>query len=75
MLGPIISLKVIGTRHVVSKHPEDEHRPARKVDAIKSDRPHFTMGSDLVGWGDSMVFLQYGETYRNHRKFHRLQKP
>ncbi|KAF8444934.1 cytochrome P450 [Boletus edulis BED1] len=67
--GPIISLRVMGTRYVVLNSLKATNDLLEKKSAITSNRPHFTMGGDLVGWGNSTPFLPYGDTFRKHRKF------
>ncbi|KAF8661204.1 hypothetical protein AX16_001484 [Volvariella volvacea WC 439] len=37
--------------------------------AIYSGRPRFTMISELMGWGFASSLLDYGATWRQHRKF------
>ncbi|KAF8652308.1 hypothetical protein AX16_004466 [Volvariella volvacea WC 439] len=37
--------------------------------AIYSSRPKSTMVMDLMGWDFAMVFMEYGPTWREHRKF------
>lgn len=73
MPGHIISFKVMGTRYIALNSLKANTDLLEKKSAITSNRPHFTMGGDLVGWGDSMIFLQYGDTYRKHRKFFHQQ--
>ncbi|KAF8547387.1 cytochrome P450 [Imleria badia] len=62
----------MGTRYVVLNTLKATNDVLEKS-AVTSNRPHFTMGGDLVGWGNSMIFLQYGDTYRKHRKFFHQQ--
>ena len=71
--GPIISFNVMGTRYVALNSFKANSDLLEKRSALTANRPHLTMGGDLVGWGDSTIFLQYGDTYRKHRKFFRRQ--
>ena len=63
----------MGTQYIVLNSLKANKDLLEKKSAITSNRPHFTMGGDLVGWDNSMGFLQYGDTYRKHRKFFRQQ--
>ena len=63
----------MGTRFVVLNSLKATNDLLEKKSAVTSNRPHFTMGCDLVGWSDSTGFLQYGDTYRKHRKFFQRQ--
>ncbi|KAG6375607.1 cytochrome P450 [Boletus reticuloceps] len=67
--GSIISLRVMGMRYVVLNSLKATNDLLEKKSAITSNRPHFAMGGDLVGWGNSTLFLPYGDTHRKHRKF------
>ena len=68
-LGPIISLKVLGARWIVLDSLKVSKDLLEKKSAITSNRPHFTVAGDLVGWGNVTPLLQYGDTHRKHRKF------
>ncbi|KAG8214153.1 cytochrome P450 [Butyriboletus roseoflavus] len=63
----------MGTQYVVLNSFKATKDLLEKESAITSNRPHFTMCCDLVGWGNSTGFLQYGDTYRKHRKFFHQQ--
>ena len=69
MLGPVVSLKIMGTQYVVLSSFKTTKDLLEKKSATTSNRPHLTMGGDLVGWRDTTAFLQYGDTCRKHRKF------
>ncbi|KAG8214156.1 cytochrome P450 [Butyriboletus roseoflavus] len=73
MPGPIVSLNVMGTQYVVLNSLKATKDLLEKKSAITSNKPHFTMCGDLVGWSNNMGFLQYGNTYRKYRKFFRQQ--
>ncbi|KAF8505027.1 cytochrome P450 [Hysterangium stoloniferum] len=45
-----------------------EHRAA-----IYSDRPHFTMFTDMMDFGASTTFQQYGDIWRKHRTLYHKQ--
>ncbi|KAF9237425.1 cytochrome P450 [Melanogaster broomeanus] len=72
-LGPIISMNVLGTGVIVLNSAQAVNDILTKKSAITSDRPHLTMGGVLVGWGDATLFQQYGERFRQHRKFFHRQ--
>ncbi|EKM52310.1 uncharacterized protein PHACADRAFT_260627 [Phanerochaete carnosa HHB-10118-sp] len=36
--------------------------------SLYSTRPHLTMAGDLMGWGDLVVLMPYGERLKNYRK-------
>ena len=62
----------MGTQYVVLNSLNATKDLLEKKSVITSNRPHFTVGSDLVGWGDATGFMQHGDTHRKHRKlFHR----
>ena len=61
----------MGTQYVVLNSLKVTKDLLEKKSAITSNKPHFTMGGDLVGWGEGTGFLQHGDTHRKHRKlFH-----
>lgn len=64
-------MKVMGTQYLVLNSFEAAKDLLGKKSAC--NRPPFTMASELIGWGNSTGFLQYGETYRKHRKFFHQQ--
>jgi hypothetical protein len=49
----------MGTRYIVLNSSKTAKDLLEKQSAITANRPHYTMGGDLVGWNDSTVFLQY----------------
>ncbi|KAI9571621.1 cytochrome P450 [Boletus coccyginus] len=71
--GPIVSFNVMGTQYVVLNSVKVIKDLLDKTNAVAANRPQLTMGGELVGWKDSTVFLQYGDTYRKHRKFFHRQ--
>ncbi|KAF9227082.1 cytochrome P450 [Gyrodon lividus] len=71
--GPIMSMNMFGTQYIILDSVKVVDDILEKRSSISSDRPHLTMGGDLVGWGDSLIFQQYGERFRQHRKFFHRQ--
>ncbi|KAF9237423.1 cytochrome P450 [Melanogaster broomeanus] len=71
--GHILSLNILGTQFIVINGMEAANDILEKKSSISSDRPHHTMGGDLVGWGNSTFLQQYGERHRQHRKFFHRQ--
>lgn len=67
--GPIISVQVLGKQWVVLNSLKASKDLLEKKSADTSNRPHFTVAGDLVGWGNVTPMLQYGDTHRKHRKF------
>ena len=62
----------MGTRYVVLNSFNATKDLLEKKSAITSNKPHFTMEGDPVGWGDTTGLLQHGDTHRKHRRlFHR----
>ncbi|KIK94891.1 hypothetical protein PAXRUDRAFT_141926 [Paxillus rubicundulus Ve08.2h10] len=59
--GDIISMNILGNQYIILNSIRAANNILEKKISISSDRPHFTMGGDLIGWGASMIFLQYGE--------------
>jgi len=71
--GEISSISVLGKRIVILNSAKAAVDVLQKKSAVNSDRPHLTMAGDLVGWGDSFIFMQYGERFQQFRKiFHKL---
>jgi len=68
-----MSFNVMGAKYVVLSSVKAIKDLLDKNSAVTSNRLHLTMGGELVGWKDSTVFLQYGDTYRKHRKFFHRQ--
>ena len=64
---------VMGVRYVVLNSFKATNDLLEKKSIITANRARLTMGGDLVGWNDSTVFLQYGDTYRKHRKLFQRQ--
>lgn len=64
--------KVLGKHYVVLNTLETAEDLLEKKGAVASNRPHFTMGMDLIGWGDAAALQQYGDKCRKYRSlFHR----
>ncbi|KAF9237437.1 cytochrome P450 [Melanogaster broomeanus] len=71
--GDISSISILGTRYVILNSYKAISEILEKQSAKSSDRPHLTMGCDLVGWKDGILFVNQGERFRQYRKhFHRL---
>lgn len=68
-----MSMKVMGTQMIVLNSFEATEHLLNRKSAVTSNRPDFTMASELIGWGNSTGFLQYGDTHRKHRKFFHQQ--
>jgi cytochrome P450 len=71
--GHITSLNVLGKQYILLSTIQATDDILEKKSTISSDRPHFTMGGDLVGWGSFTALQQYGERLRQHRKFFHRQ--
>jgi len=71
--GPVMSFNVLGAKYVVLNSVKAIKDLLDKDSAVTSNRLHLTMGGELVGWKDSTVLLQYGDTYRKHRRFFHRQ--
>ncbi|KAI9573120.1 cytochrome P450 [Boletus coccyginus] len=67
--GPIISLRSMGMQLVVLNCLKATKDLLGKKSTVTSNRMHFTLAFDLVGWGGATGFLQYGDAHRKHRKF------
>ncbi|KIK93558.1 hypothetical protein PAXRUDRAFT_144832 [Paxillus rubicundulus Ve08.2h10] len=71
--GDISSISILGTRYVILNSYKVVSEILEKQSAKCSDRPHLTMGGDLVGWSSGMLFVNYGERLRCYRKlFYRM---
>jgi len=59
----------MGTQFVVLNCLKATKDLLGKKSAVTSNRMHFTLAFDLVGWGGATGFLQRGDAHRKHRKF------
>lgn len=66
--GEIIYMHVFGREFVVLNSSKAALELFDHRGAFYSDRPHLVMAGDLVGRGDSVLFHQYGDQLRKHRK-------
>ena len=64
-----MTIRALGTRYVVLNSFKVTKDLLEQRSGITSNRPHFTVAGDLVGWGNATGFLQYGDVHRKHRKF------
>ena len=64
---------VMGVRYVVLNSFKATNDLLERKGIITANRARLTMGGDLVGWNNATVFLQYGDTYRKHRKLFQQQ--
>ncbi|KIJ60079.1 hypothetical protein HYDPIDRAFT_139854 [Hydnomerulius pinastri MD-312] len=71
--GDIISMNVLGSQMIILNSAKTVTDFLEKKSAISSDRPHLTMACDLVGWKELLIFQQYGERFRQYRKFFHRQ--
>ena len=66
--GDIASATVLGQKIIILNSPKLAVDILNKKSSIYSNRPHFTMASDLVGWKDAIVMLPNEERFRGYRK-------
>ncbi|KAF8444949.1 cytochrome P450 [Boletus edulis BED1] len=71
--GDISTISILGTRYVVLNSYEAISAVLEKQSSKCSNRPHLTMASDLVGSSKGLLFMDYNDRLRQHRKhFYRL---
>ncbi|KAF8444971.1 cytochrome P450 [Boletus edulis BED1] len=66
--GPIITLRALGARYIFLNSSKVAEDLLKKQSPITSNRPHFTVGGELVGYNKATGFLQHGDIHRKHRK-------
>ncbi|EIM82842.1 cytochrome P450 [Stereum hirsutum FP-91666 SS1] len=68
--GDICTVKALGKQIVILNCPQLAHDMLMKKASIYSDRPHFTMASELVGWEDAVVMLPANSSrFKSYRKY------
>ncbi|KAH7889001.1 cytochrome P450 [Phlebopus sp. FC_14] len=67
--GDIFSMSVLGTQTIILNSAKTTSDILDKQSAICSNRPHLVMADDLIGWDKGFLFMQYGERFRQTRKF------
>lgn len=67
-LGDVIYMRIFGREFVVLNSARAAVDLFYHRGAIYSARPHLTMAGDLVGRRNSVLFRQYDETLKEHRK-------
>ncbi|KAJ1310841.1 hypothetical protein OPQ81_009359 [Rhizoctonia solani] len=69
--GDIAYARVLGQDIVVINSREAAFELLDRRSSRYSDRPRLVMANELVGWGDSLATMRYGEQHRRLRKlFH-----
>ncbi|KIJ29218.1 hypothetical protein M422DRAFT_188789 [Sphaerobolus stellatus SS14] len=66
--GDIIHVDILGRPLVIINSAKVARELMDKRSAVYSDRPHFIMAGDLVGYGETFVLQPYGENWRQQRK-------
>ncbi|KAI0746370.1 cytochrome P450 [Daedaleopsis nitida] len=66
--GDMVFFHGLGTKVLVLNSMEVITELLEKRSSVYSDRPKFTVVGDLMGLGQSMPLLSYGEEWRAHRK-------
>ncbi|KAG1737603.1 cytochrome P450 [Suillus lakei] len=71
--GAISHVEVLGQHIIVLNSVKSAMDMLDKKGTVYSDRPVLPMGSELVGWKDSLGLLPYGDRFRQYRKnIHRI---
>ncbi|TFY59478.1 hypothetical protein EVG20_g7775 [Dentipellis fragilis] len=71
--GGLIYLNLLGQPFIIINSHKKAVEMLEKKSVIYSDRPVLTMGSELVGWKNTLALTGYGERFREYRRMlHRL---
>ena len=68
ILGEVSSISILGTRYVILNSTKAITSILEKQSIKCSDRPSFTMATDLSGLDKGMAFLNYNDRFRQYRK-------
>ncbi|KAH8684944.1 putative cytochrome P450 oxidoreductase OrdA-like protein [Ilyonectria robusta] len=66
--GPISSITVFGQHLIIINDVKIATELLDKRALKYSDRPTQVFAADMIGWGDSLAFSQYGDRFRTYRK-------
>ncbi|KDR76708.1 hypothetical protein GALMADRAFT_67164 [Galerina marginata CBS 339.88] len=66
--GDIMHVDIVGQPLVIINSSKIAKDLLDKRSSIYSDRPHFIMGGDLVGYDELFVIQPYGENWRKQRR-------
>ncbi len=61
-------LKLLGQPMLIINSLAHATELLEKRSALYSDRPHFTMAGEIVGWDQILVLLRYGSQFREYRR-------
>ncbi|PCH43947.1 cytochrome P450 [Wolfiporia cocos MD-104 SS10] len=67
--GDIYSLRIFRKPVIVLSSAQAVHDLIEKRSSKYSDRPQFTMFTELMGWYPNLSLLPYGDQWRLHRKW------
>ncbi|EJD49131.1 cytochrome P450 [Auricularia subglabra TFB-10046 SS5] len=68
-VGDVLSLDALGQSIIILGSSEAAEDLLVKRGAIYSDRPRLVMAWELVGWGNVLAGLGYGERFKRYRKY------
>ncbi|KAJ7798112.1 cytochrome P450 [Mycena olivaceomarginata] len=68
LYGDISSVSVFGQQLTIINGVQVAMDILDKKSVLCSDRPVVTMGGELIGWKNTLVFVPYGPRFRNYRK-------
>ncbi|KAH7142853.1 cytochrome P450 [Dactylonectria estremocensis] len=68
LYGPISSITVFGQNLIIINDVKIATELLDKRALKYSDRPTQVFAADMIGWGDSLAFSQYGDRFRTYRK-------
>ncbi|CAA7262429.1 unnamed protein product [Cyclocybe aegerita] len=66
--GDIMHVDAMGQSFVIVSSPKIAQDLLDKRSSVYSDRPHFVMANELVGYGESFVLQPYGDNWRRQRR-------
>ncbi|KAH9910913.1 cytochrome P450 [Amylocystis lapponica] len=67
--GDLIYAKMFRTPLLIINTPEIAYDLLTKRSATYSGRINSTLMNDLVGWDSSLIFMNYGERFKKHRRW------
>ncbi|KAF8708193.1 cytochrome p450, partial [Rhizoctonia solani] len=74
--GDVVYARVLGQDIVLLNSREAALELLERRSSKYSDRPRLVMASELVGWGDCLAIMRYGERHKRMRKlFHEGLSP
>ncbi|CCM04535.1 uncharacterized protein FIBRA_06716 [Fibroporia radiculosa] len=68
--GPVIYAKILHMDVVILNSVQAAEDLMEKRGTMYSDRPHFSLITDLIGWAPNMALMPYTHQWRRHRRWY-----